>query len=350
MPVGPSPFNPDYSEWYSKKRYSKNKREYKGLQAGFPKRQLKSSLTGDVYSMPEQDYNELVKHFGEHQSELSEVYSKDHKYGKIQTPADYIDYGFSDAQKKNLVTQTCAGGHIKALTYNALYKLLMVEFTNNGDVCVFFNLPANVAAELMYAAEYNTMAPPDKHGRERHMVGVQFWNLVRVRGTIHDTQYPFQYTNDMRTGKPFGRQQGIGPDGKPSKYVYEHAAPMRRAYDKKTGEEILRESVIVRAPRDSDATSSYSNNTWTEDDLDAYFNEGDYDSDLARVSADKRKKLQALYTKYMNMNYTDANTLGNELDAAGWCYHVDAADVSLDKDNRNKGSNKGKNTTYTSHV
>ena len=43
MPVGPSPFNSDFSDWYTKKRHYKNKWELKGLQADYPTRKLKES-------------------------------------------------------------------------------------------------------------------------------------------------------------------------------------------------------------------------------------------------------------------------------------------------------------------
>lgn len=252
MPVGPSPFSQDFPEWYERKRHSSNKKEMKGLQAGYPTRKLRSNLTGDVYMLPRQDYEELVKYFGEHQSELSEGYNNGKQlYRKIHTPADFIDYAFEKkSQQKNIVTQECKSGHIKALSYNALYMLLMVEFTNRGDVVVFFNLPANVASTLMYLAENDTMAVSPVDGTQRHAVGVQFWNLVRVRGTIHETRFPFQYTKDFRTGEAFGRREGAGVHGEGNKYDYFEAEPQRRRFDKKTGEEIIRETVQVRARKD----------------------------------------------------------------------------------------------------
>lgn len=284
MPVGPSPFNPEFSDWYSKKRHSKNKSEFKKGLTDMT-RQLKSNLTGDVYMLPKQDYEELVKYFNEHHSELSDVYKENGKqsYRKVQTPADFIDYAFESKRgQKQLVTQECAGGHIKKLTYNPLYMLLMVEFSNRGDICVFFNLPANVASTLMYLAEANVMAPPDKTGRERHAVGVEFWNLVRVRGSIHDTRFPFQYTNDMRTGRPFGREKGTGVHGEGNKYDYFNAEPSRRRFDKKTGEEIIRETVQKRDLREDQTLEQRENSKqWGREEqyYDAVNNVMDYDID-----------------------------------------------------------------------
>lgn len=323
MPVGPSPFNPEYQEWFSKRPSKVNRAKMKGLQVVNRFRELKNSLTGDVYKMPEQDYNELVKHFNEHHSELSQTYADgDKKFSNIQTPADYIDYAFDvSVNKKEIVTQECQGGHIKKLTYNALYMLLMVEFSNRGDICVFFNLPANVASRLMYYARSNTMAPPDKHGRERHAVGVEFWNLVRVRGTVHDTWYPFQYTNDMRTGNPFGRVPGSGVHGEGNKYDYLEDARKRKRYDKKTGEEITG-PVAIRAKR-GDVSEKMTHedfdrpdDVFTEDDLAYYFDNGEYNMALGQKGANI-KELQKAYDVYMSEDYGDPQEIVDMLRKAG---------------------------------
>ena len=330
MPVGPSPFSDGFSDWYSKKRHLKNKREFVNTTGDM--RRIKGNLTGDVYMLPKRDYDELVQHFNEHRSELSQEYQQNGKYARVQTPADYIDFAFnSSAGKKNSTMQECQGGHIKKLTYNPLYMLLMVEFINRGDICVFFNLPANVAARLMYLAETNTMAPPSKEGKERHMVGVEFWNLVRVRGTIHDTRYPFQYTNDMRTGRPFGRKRGTGATGAgENKYDYYEVEPTYKKYDKETGEEIIRKSVIRRDLRSDQtleqrqrgkefAASSKRGDLadriyeYDTDNLEQYFDgTGNYYSNhLNKASPAQRKLLLAARQLYDNADNEDKiiNTL-----------------------------------------
>lgn len=309
MPVGPSPFSPDFSEWYLKKRHSKNKRETKGLLTDYETRKLRSSLTGDTYMMPKQDYDELVKHFKEHHSEISEMYGKDGKqrYGKIQTPADYIDYAFEKkSQQRNIVQQDCNGGHIKSISYNALYMLLMVEFTNRGDICVFFNLPANVAAQLLHYAKTGETTVQTRDGKQRHMVGVTFWNLVRVRGTLHDTRYPFQYTTDNRPENGVsGRRPGTGATGREAqnKYEYVTAPRQRKRYDRETGEEITRD-VQVRARRRDDifnsavankAAANYNVMEYTIDDFIDYFEEANkswYDKHMRMAAGNVKKNIE----------------------------------------------------------
>ena len=45
----------------------------------------------------------------------------------------------------------------------------------------------------------------DKHGVLRHDLGKEFWNAVRIRGTVHGYRYEFTYTNMGES-----TSQGIG--------------------------------------------------------------------------------------------------------------------------------------------
>lgn len=264
--AGPSPFNPSFADWFSKRRSSKNKRAFaedtskgfrgsyakerrRGVQDGtyapYRKRRLKSALTGDTYDVPEHDANELEGTFMEQVSKLSSQYGDKKLLARISTPADYIDYAFqSKQQQANITAVDCKGGHIARLEYNAICLLLKVTFLNRGDVVVFFNLPAQTAALLMLYARNNTMAPPDRNGRPRHALGVEFWNLVRVRGTVHNTRFPFQYTVDLRTGGMPGRKAGFVPPGE-RKYVYATGLADRR-FNQGPGIEVPKTKYPVR--------------------------------------------------------------------------------------------------------
>lgn len=212
-----------------------NRGDFSNVKGGFgggnrglvnvPSKELKNSATGDPYKvykkycMPEGDFEHLSslietahgaktvkRSHNEVENVLSDRYKdsieKDGKHilANVRSAGDYIDYGFGESQQKNITSVECKGGHIASIAYNPGYKLLKVLFAKRGDEVVFFDLPANVAATLMYLGANGTMAPPDKNGRERHAVGVEFWNLVRIRGTLHGTRYRFSYTVDNRTG------------------------------------------------------------------------------------------------------------------------------------------------------
>lgn len=219
--AGPFPGSEGYAEWKGKKRdlFGMNKRAFKSAESfrghGNPEkpsyRYIRNTLNGDTYKVPARDYNEINKYLEKASGKVNEgglnqvrasgltesyIVSKmkgKAKFGDVRSAGDFVDFGFSDDQKENIAYVECQGGHIKALTYNPKYLLLRVEFEKRGDICVFFNLPANVATTLMYLARNNTMAPPGPNGEERHAVGVEFWNLVRVRGTVHETRFQFMY-------------------------------------------------------------------------------------------------------------------------------------------------------------
>lgn len=80
-------------------------------------------------------------------------------------------------------------GHIAMLEYAQREHILRVTFTNNGAVCIFFDVPTAVAGELIHLADKNTT----RHKDGRHMLGIRFWDYIRIRGTQHGAKYPFEY-------------------------------------------------------------------------------------------------------------------------------------------------------------
>ena len=80
-------------------------------------------------------------------------------------------------------------GHIAMLEYAQKEHILRVTFTNNGAVCIFFDVPTAVAGELIHLADKNTT----RHKDGRHMLGIRFWDYIRIRGTQHGAKYPFEY-------------------------------------------------------------------------------------------------------------------------------------------------------------
>lgn len=79
-------------------------------------------------------------------------------------------------------------GHISQIEYAQKEHILRVTFTNNGAVCVFFDVPTAVAGELIHLAK----SKRTRHDG-RHILGVRFWDYIRIRGTQHGAKYPFAY-------------------------------------------------------------------------------------------------------------------------------------------------------------
>ena len=80
-------------------------------------------------------------------------------------------------------------GHIAMLEYAQREHILRVTFTNNGAVCLFFDVPTAVAGELIHLARSNST----RHKDGRHYLGIRFWDYIRIRGTQHGAKYPFEY-------------------------------------------------------------------------------------------------------------------------------------------------------------
>ena len=79
-------------------------------------------------------------------------------------------------------------GHISQIEYAQKEHILRVTFTNNGAVCLFFEVPTAVAGELIHLAK----SKRTRHDG-RHILGVRFWDYIRIRGTQHGAKYPFEY-------------------------------------------------------------------------------------------------------------------------------------------------------------
>lgn len=274
---GPAPWSAGFSKnpvsgrvKFASKRSLRNVRDL---------RRVTGRSSGNVYNLPAKDYKDVVEYLNlmhmntegsgmrQINGGLSAGYKKAAEKGKhrlrdVHTPGDFIDFGFSNEQKENITTVACKGGHIAMLSYNPVYMLLKVQFSkscNLPDTVVFFNLPANVATTLMYLAESNAMAAPGKNGEERHAVGVEFWNLVRVRGTVHETQYSFSYTEG-------------GGNMTSSRFTQADANKIAQKTQVRTPN-----SSVVKRPGKSETSSSRLVSSYDEKDLPRIFgDDGDY--------------------------------------------------------------------------
>lgn len=120
-------------------------------------------------------------------------------------------------------------GHILALEYSAYFQLLKVTFWNEAEV-VYFRVPSGVFGELYHLAKSGAVRI-DQKGKERHMVGIRFWDLVRVRGTITGSRYRYTYYKEGdptagRTGSERGRPKIYMEDGITPKYTKMNVAGM----------------------------------------------------------------------------------------------------------------------------
>ncbi len=170
--AGLAPWNKDY-EWELSSGWGYKRPE--GWDKGITRRKRKLHDTNgnvyDVYYYPDTDY-----HLGFSAQDDQERLAIAQKAFDPNNPI----HGEVISQK--------GCGHISLVEYAQKEHILRVTFTNNGAVCVFFEVPTAVAGELIHLAK----SKRTRHDG-RHILGVRFWDYIRIRGTLHGAKYPFEY-------------------------------------------------------------------------------------------------------------------------------------------------------------
>ena len=169
--------------------------------------ELTDPATGKPYEIPDDDYRQYL---GQKQDKSVEKYVAD---------------AFGSSADIKVVEPRATGGdtgHIIKLEYAVMYKILRVTFkkpSKGGQVVAYMNVPAPVAGELLYLAESNQTQISATSGTLRHVLGMRFWDLIRIRGTIHGSRYPFEYVTDMGNGRDSYAKGTATPDWGKTKFV-----------------------------------------------------------------------------------------------------------------------------------
>jgi hypothetical protein len=107
-----------------------------------------------------------------------------------QDMADYAHAAFDHAKGIGKY-YTCEGaGHIRGIRYNPSYQVMEVSFVKRDDIVTFFRVPKNIYSQLEHAGN-SVMQGID--GTERHLMGILFWDLVRIRGQRDNARFDFVY-------------------------------------------------------------------------------------------------------------------------------------------------------------
>lgn len=297
--AGPLPFRQAYPDFAARSRSKKYTEENLDILHGWRKqprkpetRRLTSSL-GNVYDMPGEDLDNFIKYI-KSDSQKSQLYTEAERklLKNVQTPADYIDFVFDPQRLKTLKKKQVTDmpvradangdtGHITHLSYNSRYLLLKVTFWN-GTICCFFNVPSRVVSLLMHYAENSTLAPPGKNGKKRHALGVEFWNLIRIRGTVHSTRYPFEYVTDNNAG--------------PREAKYEYTTGWNDKLQRDTQIRVEKASQNTAEDKEFEAQSDLADKQdiildYEDEDLVTFFENGAYDDMIGKVNSAQRKLL-----------------------------------------------------------
>lgn len=82
-------------------------------------------------------------------------------------------------------------GHIAKLEYAPMRQLMLVTFTNDDSVFVYYRIPSSLYGELYWLAKNNTKQISTSDGKMRHALGIHFWELVRIKGTLRSGRYKY---------------------------------------------------------------------------------------------------------------------------------------------------------------
>lgn len=154
---------------------------YTGKMTSPTMRNLTDAATGKKYQVPVDDYT------------FAKERSPD---GSVE---EYIAAAFDGSSKVEVQEVRATGGdtgHITKVEYSVRYQILRITFrqpSKNGQVVAYMRVPAAVAAELLHLAMSNNTQASPVNGVQRHVLGIRFWDLVRIRGTVNGTRYSFKY-------------------------------------------------------------------------------------------------------------------------------------------------------------
>ena len=200
---------------------------------------------------------------------------------------DYVAKVF-DGNHKTYKAEGC--GHIADMEYSAYYQLLKVHFVKGDATVVYFRVPSSVFGELYYLAMSKTTQISSVDFTERHVLGIRFWDIVRIRGTLHGSRYRFEYLQSYTpTGMPRGRQEGSG--------YFVNAVVDKRKPGPQSVNDALNlkpgEFTTIRLPKQDILEG------WSIDDIEDYFEYGNYNSHLAKVKSNAAKEhLHNAYNLY----------------------------------------------------
>ncbi len=169
--------------------------------------ELTDPATGNSYEIPDDDYRQYL---GQKQDKSVEK---------------YVANAFGSSADVKVVEPRATGGdtgHIIKLEYAVMYKILRVTFkkpSKGGQIVAYMNVPNPVAGELLYLAESNQTQISATSSTLRHVLGMRFWDLIRIRGTIHGSRYPFEYVTNMGNGRDSYAKGTATPDWGKTKFV-----------------------------------------------------------------------------------------------------------------------------------
>lgn len=155
-------------------------------------------------------------------------------------------------------------GHIAKIEYAPWRTLLRVTFQEQtqiikgrsktwgrNDVYVFFRVPTTVFGELYWLADDSRHGAPAKNGAVRHLLGIRFWDLVRIRGTRNMCRYLYERTEaGTYNAHPRATREDVFTE-EATKYDATEKA-LDRAYQEQQKQKVMQQSASEKAANKSE--------------------------------------------------------------------------------------------------
>lgn len=238
----------------------------------------------DVYSYAQVDEPKNSKMYGQMHGMYSDYigFHAGNNEALTQERLDYAIKAFED--KNNHIEDHEGAGHIARIQYAVREQILRVTFSNNGSIALFFRVPTAVAGELLHYAQgkNSPRAFSPSTGDMRHILGMRFWDYVRIRGVPHGARYPWEYEKHV---------EGVLTNSKKR-----HVIPMSVSNAYKLGlisKERIQQMYGIEDPENSRDTISVVTSV-SDEDLMKYYNE--------LVLRDKETLMQNLYKQSQETN------------------------------------------------
>lgn len=156
-----------------------------------PKTKKVTLYNGQEVEVPDADYEDFIG--------FNKI--EDDERG-AQEIANYIEAAFPGGRASEEVQ---GAWHIARLAYAPRRNLMWVDFDTGRHTAsvVYFRVPKEVYSELRSYALSGNVQVDTATGKERHLLGIKFWDFVRIRGTLHGSRYRFKYVVE---NQPYGER------------------------------------------------------------------------------------------------------------------------------------------------
>ena len=161
---------------------------------GRPALKTLTDSLGNVYYTPDVvDWDDWVSMFRiKPEGKTTRPYEDTLSQKDIRSLADLCNWSF-DRPTSNYHSFPCSAGHIERVDYHNSSKVMRVKFrSGGGETVCYFYVPVQVYATLQNLS-FGMPSRIGKDGKPRHLVGIYFWDLIRVRGTVHGNRYECCY-------------------------------------------------------------------------------------------------------------------------------------------------------------